>query len=35
MMYDEVLYDRDQRLDVSVMQDVIDFYNQSIIREYE
>ena len=35
MMYDEVLYDRDERLDVSVMQDVIDFYNQSIIREYE
>ena len=35
MMYNEALYDIDQRLDVSVMQDVIDFYNQSIIKEYE
>ena len=34
-MYDDVLYDVEKRLDLSVMQQIIDFYNQWIVKEYE
>ena len=34
-MYDDVLYDVEKRLDLSVMQQIVDFYNQWIVKEYE
>lgn len=34
-MYHEVLYDLDYRLDLSVMKEIIDFYDQWIVKEYE
>ncbi len=35
MMYDDALYDLEHRLDISVMQQIIDFYNQWVVKEYE
>ncbi len=34
-MYNEVLYDLDYRLDISVMKEIIGFFDQWIIKEYE
>lgn len=35
MMYDDALYDLEHRLDIAVMQQIIDFYNQWVVKEYE
>ena len=35
MAYNGVLYDIDQRLDSVVMRQIIEFYNQSVVKEYE
>lgn len=34
-MYSDVLYDLEYRLDLSVMEQIIDFYNQWVVKEYE
>ena len=34
-MYQRVFYDAKKNLDVAVMQQIIDFYNQWIYAEYE
>lgn len=34
-LYEDVLYDLEHRLDPLVMQEIIDFYNQWVVKEYE